>query len=1155
MDSTRTRARKECNDKTSMRDQVRKEKDPKSFTQNLFNTFAMKLLQFSKIPYGYGQWAPWNEDYQLPHMSNQASNTADQELNQAKPGEVEKKPYKSLPLEIDSREMVFDLNKLQHNAVEADSASSDADLDIGSGREALPREKTSGHVSPTNEDCSKPFLAIPCTDRVIKTPSSISFTSSMLSQHTRFALGRLGASETKDSFTAEEAIVPLPFFFGPCQPPQSLSHLTSANILELLKMMVANHCDVYEQHGFLLSMGRIDHSSRALKLPPGEAFPYERYDMYIAQSMTFVLSSVEALLQSFLHFDHTNEASRVVWSYDFPLMVHSFRNLFSIECFPDKILESLWVSAGRLYVPSVVRFKNTAIRRSVSAKSSAICSLSLAPPLTPQDSLDDLEACHIIKVIFAALVAAVPRCKPKTWDVVRKLHASGKVGPFTNRNDPDIGENIIDRVLSAIHMFQDEAALDLIKRLVRAVAARYFLPESLRERVARVHDKQRQYDRAFIARILLYVNADRCRVVVADCEDRPSVKNGRWVDYVHRMTWDARDCWPVIIEWLRAVILKEWDGKPRVAKCSAVGGALEFLSYICERRVSALSLKSNAKFTTDDELDRLDLEEDTFHTPFLSERLDVMTMPPEWLRSKVENNSLHVLSYPFLFPPSALVTYFRSINHAAMYSAFQDSIANTLLAEGMTFTDRPSGRGALRLHDRLRVATNSYLVLEVRRGHVLMDAMNQLWRRQTRELKRPLKVRMGMQEGEEGIDHGGVQQEFFRVAFAEALNVDYGTPIEFPPSYSRSFAYLGAFTTDPVTHMSWFHPCSPEPLYKFELLGLLTSLAVYNGLTLPFTFPLVMYRKLLGITIHRLGDLEDGWPELVKGLRALRDWKDGAVEDVFMRSYVFSLDLFGSGTRDYDISPARMKYEEEKGEKVKIDDKTPGYRTNGGEIGSNLHEAVHAKERHDFPQDTGSPSKPLADPTSSTRKQSRANSTCSSGPPPTPMVTNENRHAYISDYIWNLTSKSIADQFNAFRYGFFTCFPPKAISLFDPFGLKALVEGLPDIPLSGLEEVTRYEGGYDALHPTIRHFWSVIRSWPQYKVRQLLEFVTASDRLPVGGVSRLSFTVQKNGAGDGRLPTSLTCFGRLLLPEYDSEEKLREGLEKAVENSKGFGQP
>ena len=94
---------------------------------------------------------------------------------------------------------------------------------------------------------------------------------------------------------------------------------------------------------------------------------------------------------------------------------------------------------------------------------------------------------------------------------------------------------------------------------------------------------------------------------------------------------------------------------------------------------------------------------------------------------------------------------------------------------------------------------------------------------------------------------------------------------------------------------------------------------------------------------------------------------------------------------------------------------------------------------------------------------------------------------------------------------------------------------------------------------------------------KLLEFVTASDRVPVNGIASIMFVIQKNGTGDTvrillsitipshifasetdndifqRLPTSLTCFGRLLLPEYSSRIVLEEKLDKALENSKGFG--
>ena len=73
--------------------------------------------------------------------------------------------------------------------------------------------------------------------------------------------------------------------------------------------------------------------------------------------------------------------------------------------------------------------------------------------------------------------------------------------------------------------------------------------------------------------------------------------------------------------------------------------------------------------------------------------------------------------------------------------------------------------------------------------------------------------------------------------------------------------------------------------------------------------------------------------------------------------------------------------------------------------------------------------------------------------------------------------------------------------------------------------------------------------------RRLLEFVTASDRLPVGGVSNLQFIIQKNGEEDenGHLPTAYTCYGTLLLPEYKDKDALRERLAMALENAQGFG--
>ena len=71
--------------------------------------------------------------------------------------------------------------------------------------------------------------------------------------------------------------------------------------------------------------------------------------------------------------------------------------------------------------------------------------------------------------------------------------------------------------------------------------------------------------------------------------------------------------------------------------------------------------------------------------------------------------------------------------------------------------------------------------------------------------------------------------------------------------------------------------------------------------------------------------------------------------------------------------------------------------------------------------------------------------------------------------------------------------------------------------------------------------------------KKLLTFVTASDRIPLNGLKSLTFVIQRNGPDSERLPTALTCFGRLLLPEYSTKEKIEKFLLIAIDNASGFG--
>ena len=180
--------------------------------------------------------------------------------------------------------------------------------------------------------------------------------------------------------------------------------------------------------------------------------------------------------------------------------------------------------------------------------------------------------------------------------------------------------------------------------------------------------------------------------------------------------------------------------------------------------------------TLDEKRENLNLSGEIFQSSFISDRLDSLEIPVEWLSSNPNPKVIHLLSNPFLFPESALVTYLRAINFSNMSRSFEASVTMLRLVTQMASVDPLPDAGGLL--PRLRKAVTHYLVLEVRRDNLLTDALNQLWRKEKRELTRPLKVRMGMDEGEEGVDHGGVQQEFFRMAMAEALDPGYGIPAQ-----------------------------------------------------------------------------------------------------------------------------------------------------------------------------------------------------------------------------------------------------------------------------------------------------------------------------------------------------------------------------------------
>ncbi|KAL9002648.1 MAG: hypothetical protein Q9188_004428 [Gyalolechia gomerana] len=867
------------------------------------------------------------------------------------------------------------------------------------------------------------------------------------------------------------------------KPQQTLSHLSMQNVKALISAAQKSNNESLKKQ----------HSEHHLHQSTSQATPAITSILSFArQSIAYVFSTPQALLASFREDAASGDPSDPGEPIDFGCMVLAFQWLDKLDTRPRLVMSSLSTATKGLRTPIDGLIEQDGRASELPAREN-IRAHSLLGNTNPEDddfrAMNQEEATHVTMFIFAALIAIVPPCSLEIWCLVYQCHQAGSMVP-NGVKDPAT----ISSVQVVLDAFEDEMALDLLSKLCEVLAGRLYFSrtENLSGRGEELYNDggnmvERLIDHVFDSqqRPLPYYGTNPQTGSEQLSPPAKKVASG-----------DSQRYFAIIAEWLRYFIVKNWDGQAEIDRFSAVGGALEILWHF------------------------------SFEISIMGARFDFLKGPIQWLERPRLESPAHLLAYPFVFSLSGQITSFRAINYARMFKKYEDSVLTSRLLNQMTFPDSMTGRGQVRVQEKLGDLLKSYFVLEIRRENLLVDALNQLWRRGKREMMKPLKVRMGMDEGEEGVDHGGVQQEFFRIAISEVMNPDYGM-----------------FTIDEQSKMAWFRPCPLEPMYKFELVGLLFSLAIYNGLTLPVNFPLAFYRKLQGLQITLPRHIEDGWPVLAKGLQSLLDWSEGDVADVFARTYEFTaegpglnitVDMQKTGRMDPWV-PAHLNPEYCcrycATEEVK--------RVFKPEDASELPKTADSNDNADGAQSEESPKEP--DPPSPASDSAT--------------VTNANRKQYVSDYIFWLTDKSIRSQFEAFANNFFTCISTRAPGILNVRDFKRLVEGTQDISIEDLQAITSYDGGYTWDHPTIRDFWDTVRDFSPEQIRLLLEFVTACDRIPATGMGSVSFSVQRNGEGDERLPTSLTCYGRLLLPAYSCKEVMREKLCLAIENCKGFGVP
>ncbi|CAI5764116.1 E3 ubiquitin-protein ligase HECTD1 isoform X8 [Podarcis lilfordi] len=172
------------------------------------------------------------------------------------------------------------------------------------------------------------------------------------------------------------------------------------------------------------------------------------------------------------------------------------------------------------------------------------------------------------------------------------------------------------------------------------------------------------------------------------------------------------------------------------------------------------------------------------------------------------------------------------------------------------------------------------------------------------------------------------------------------------------------------------------------------------------------------------------------------------------------------------------------------------------------------------------------------------------------LVTMDNAEEYV-DLMFDFCMHSgIQKQMDAFRDGFNRVFPMEKLSSFSHEEVQMILCGNQS-PSWAAEDIINYTEpklGYTRDSPGFLRFVRVLCGMSSDERKAFLQFTTGCSTLPPGGLANLHprlTVVRKVDATDASYPSVNTCVHYLKLPEYSSEEIMRERL-LAATMEKGF---
>ncbi|KAH0575665.1 Ubiquitin-protein ligase [Spironucleus salmonicida] len=356
--------------------------------------------------------------------------------------------------------------------------------------------------------------------------------------------------------------------------------------------------------------------------------------------------------------------------------------------------------------------------------------------------------------------------------------------------------------------------------------------------------------------------------------------------------------------------------------------------------------------------------------------------------------------------------------------------------------------------------------ITVRRSKIVEDTIDYI---QTRHkdytsfdaralLRLPIKV---VFEGEEGIDAGGLSNEFFQL-LTEQL-------------FDEKFNLFKLYPEDNIYYINKFPGLEDEELFLYYyIVGVILGLALINGVIIYNHFPFFFYKKLLNQeTVFE--DLRDLDSQLYQSIKQIDQYQDENLDQIFLIDFIVREE---SNESLIEISLKENAFE---------------------------------------------------------------------------LVSQENKQNFIKLRVEYELNTSIQKQFDALQQGFNQITDSASVSLLSAQDLYSALCGEEILNFEALKKIAKYQAPYSSSSVLIQNFWDITSQFTNQQKSDFCAFVFGSRRAPAGGLAKTKFEIHKNGDGDERLPTSHTCFGILMIPEYSSYEILQQKLILTIQFCEGFG--